>query len=401
MNNNISYKPTVKACYIGIICQAIINNLAAILFIPLSEQFGFSYTQLGALVLVNFAVQVTVALVFGSIVDRFGFRRFIVTAHILAIIGMALFASAVAMPINPYIVLMTGTIIFAAAGGFMELLLSPILNAIPTDEKSSAMSIMHSFYCFGHVGVVLLTTLFLFFFGHDAWPIAALIWLLVPLVNLFIFATCPMANPLPAQQQNSARQVLRQPLFAVLVVTILFAGASEITFSQWTSAYLEEIIGLPKIVGDIAGVSTFAAMMGICRISYGILKRKEYKWLPGHARLMQIGAVLAVASYVIIAMVSNPVLALLACALCGLGVGLLWPGTLSLAVDAFPKAGTWMFAILAAAGSIGAAIGPSVFGVVADNAGLRTGFLLTAVFPVCAALCLGIYYNKRGKFKCS
>ena len=388
MNNNISYKPTVKACCIGIVCQAIINNLAAILFIPLAEQFGLSYTQLGALVLVNFIVQVTVSLVFGSFVDKFGFRRFIVVAHVFAIIGIACFASANIAPINPYVILMTGTIIFAVAGGLMELLLSPILNAIPTDEKSSAMSIMHAFYCFGHLAVVLVTTLFLFFFGRDAWPIIVLLWLLVPLVNLFIFLTCPIADPPPVERQSSAIKVFRQPLFIVLVFTILFAGASEITFAQWTSAYLEEVIGLPKVVGDIAGVSVFAAMMGICRIGYGIIKRKGVQWLPTHARFMQIGTALAITSYVIVAVANNPVLALLACALCGLGVGLLWPGSLSLMVDTFPKAGTWMFAIMAAAGNIGSAVGPSAFGVVADNAGLRTGFLLAVVFPLGAVICL-------------
>jgi len=389
----MSYKTTVKACYLGTICQAIIINLTAILFIPLGYQFGLSYTQLGALVMVNFAVQVSISLIFGSVVDRFGFRRFIVVAHIFAVVGMAWFAATPIVPLNPYFVLMTGTIIFATAGGFMELLLSPILNSIPTDEKSSAMSIMHAFFCFGHLAVALLTTLFLFVFGKDAWPIVTLIWLLIPLVNIFIFATCPMAETLPAKQQSSAKKIFAQPLFIVLVFIIFFAGASEITFSQWTSAYLEEVIGLPKVVGDIAGVSMFAAMMGLCRIGYGIFKKNGTKWLPSQSRLMQIGGAFALVSYFIIAATSNPVLALLACTLCGLGVGLLWPGTLSLAVEAFPKAGTWMFAILAAAGNVGSATGPAVFGSIADNIGLRTGFVLTAVFPVGAVMCLWFYHK--------
>ena len=391
----MSYKTTVKACYLGTVCQAIIINLSAILFIPLGYQFGLSYTQLGALVMVNFFVQVMVSLIFGTIVDRFGFRRFIVAAHVLAVVGMAWFAATPVVPLPPYFVLMTGTIIFATAGGFMELLLSPILNAIPTDEKSSAMSIMHAFFCFGHLAVALLTTLFLFVFGRQAWPVITLIWLLVPLVNIFIFATCPMAEAIPATQQSAAAKIFTRPLFIVLVFTIFFAGASEITFAQWTSAYLEEVIGLPKIVGDIAGVSMFAAMMGLCRFGYGFFKKKGTAWLPSQGRLMQIGAAFALVSYVIMAATSHPVLALLACALCGVGVGLLWPGTLSLAVEAFPKAGTWMFAILAAAGSIGGATGPAGFGVIADNIGLRAGFLLTAAFPIGAVLCLTMYYRQR------
>ena len=391
----MSYKTTVKACYIGTICQAIITNLTAILFIPLGEQFGLSFTQLGILVMVNFTVQVTVSLVFGSIVDRFGFRRFIVAAHILAVIGMAWFASANIMPFEPYLVLLSGTIIFAVAAGFMELLLSPILNSIPTDEKSSAMSIMHAFYCFGFLGVALITTLLLLILGREAWPIITLLWLLVPLANVILFSICPMAKPMPTERQSSAKNVLTRPLFIVLVVTIFFAGSSEITFAQWTSAYLEEVIGLPKVVGDIAGVSMFALMMGVCRIGYGLLKRRNVKWLPGQSVLMQIGSGLALISYVIMAATNNPVLALMACALCGLGVGLLWPGVLSLAVEAFPNAGTWMFAIFAAAGNVGAAVGPSVFGVVADGVGLRAGFLLATVFPVGGVVCLWVYHRLR------
>jgi len=398
-----SYKQTVRACYIGTVCQAIIINLTAILFIPLGYQFGLSYTQLGALVLVNFAVQVSVSLIFGTIVDRFGFRRFILVAHFLAVVGMAWFAATPVVPINPYITLMTGTVIFAVAGGFLELLLSPILNSIPTDEKSSAMSIMHAFFCFGHLVVALLTTLFLLIFGREAWPVVVLVWILVPMVNLFFFAVSPMVTPVGTdtvsdtkdRSLGSARTILRKPLFIVFIFAIMFAGASEITFSQWTSAYLEEVIGLPKVVGDIAGVSMFAAMMGVCRIGYGILRRKGVLWLPSQARLMQMGGLLALASYMLIAATANPMLALLACAICGLGVGLLWPGTLSLAVDAFPTAGTWMFAVLAAAGNIGSAVGPSAFGVIADGVGLRAGFFAMTVLPVGAVICMCLYHRLR------
>ena len=391
----MSYKPTVRACYLGTICQAVIINLTAILFVPLGEQFGLSYTQLGVLVMVNFAIQVAVSLIFGPMVDRFGFRRFIVVAHFAAVIGMGWFAAAGRVPVDPYIVLLTGTMIFAVAGGFLELLLSPILNSVPTDEKSSAMSIMHAFFCFGHVGVALLTTVFLHVFGRDAWPVVLLLWAIVPLVNGILFATCPMAKTLPIEQQSSARKIFRQPLFIVLVFGILFAGASEIAFSQWISAFLEQIIGLPKILGDIAGVGMFAAMMGISRLGYGILKQKGVRWLPQQSRLMLAGSALALGCYVIMAVSTNPVLALVACALCGLGVGLLWPGVLSMSVEAFPMAGTWMFAILAAAGSSGASAGPSLFGVIADIGGLRAGFMVTAAFPLGAMICLALYHKLR------
>ena len=389
----MSYKPTIRACYIGIVCQAVIINLTAILFVPLGEQFGLSYTQLGALVMVNFAVQVAVSLIFGPVVDRFGFRRFIVAAHVAAVVGMVWFAAAGRVPVDPYIVLLSGTMIFAVAGGFLELLLSPILNSVPTDEKSSAMSIMHGFFCVGHIAVALLTTVFLHVAGRDAWPVVLLLWSIVPLVNGFLFARCPMAKTMPPGEQSPAGKVFRQPLFIVLVFAILFAGASEITFSQWTSAFLEQVMELPKILGDIAGVGMFAAMMATSRLGYGLLKRKGARWLPGQSVLMLIGSALAVGCYVIMAFTASPVLALIACALCGLGVGLLWPGVLSLAVDAFPTAGTWMFAILAAAGSSGASGGPSLFGVIADLGGLRAGFGVAAVFPLGAVVCLWLYHR--------
>jgi len=355
------------------------------------QQFHLSYTQLGALVMSNFAIQVAVSLVFGPIVDRFGFRRFIVGAHIAAVVGMAWFAAAGQVPIDPYIVLLSGTIIFAVAGGFLELLLSPILNAIPTDEKSSAMSILHAFFCFGHVAVALLTTVFLFIFGEGSWPFVLLIWGTVPLLNIFMFALCPIAEAIPVSKQSKAKKIARQPLFIVLVCTIFFAGASEIAFSQWASAFLEQVMELPKILGDIAGVAMFAVMMGISRLGYGILKKRGTKWLPAQSQLMLIGSGLALACYILMATTQSPALALIACALCGLGVGLLWPGALSLSVDAFPMAGTWMFAIMAAAGSSGASAGPSLFGVIGDAAGLRVGFLVTAVFPLGGVVCLGLY----------
>jgi len=285
--------------------------------------------------------------------------------------------------------------IFGAAGGFFELLLSPILNAIPTDEKSSAMSIMHAFFCFGHVGVALGTTLFLFIFGRDAWPLVTLMWASIPLVNAIFFATCPLAPTVPIARQSSVKDAIRKPLFFVLIATIAFAGASEITFSQWTSTFMEEAMGLPKIVGDIAGVGMFAVMMGIARIGYGILKQRGTTWLPSQSRLMLLGSALAVASYITVAMTYHPVLGLLACALCGLGVGLLWPGALSLSVEAFPKAGTWMFAIMAAAGNIGSSSGPSIFGVIADYGGLRMGFMLTAAIPLGSVLLMIAYHRLK------
>ena len=397
MNETISYKLTVKACYLGTICQATIVNLTAILFTALAADFNLSYTQLGALVLVNFITQVAVALIFGSIVDRLKFRRFLVGGHITAAIGMAWFAITPLVPFNAYAMLMIGTLTFGVAGGFLELLLSPTLNAIPSDEKSSAMSIMHAFFCFGHAGVAVITTLFLFVFGRDAWPFVMIIWLLIPLTNALLFAKCPIAPTVPEENQTSAKDAIKTPLFILLVIMILFAGASELAFSQWTSAFLEEAMGLPKIIGDTAGVATFALSMAFGRVAYGVLKKRGTAWLPSQSRLMLMGSALAVFSYVIMAVTYNPMLGFLACIMCGIGVSLLWPGTLSLSVKAFPLAGTWMFAIMAAGGNIGASLGPAALGVIADIGGLRMGYLLTAAIPLGAVVCLVVYHGMRRK----
>jgi len=389
----MNYKRTVKACYIGTICQAVIINFTALLFTALGYQFGLSYTQLGALVMVNFATQVSVAIIFGRIVDRLGFRTFLIGAHIAAVVGLAWFAATPLLPFPPYAMLMMGTLVFATAGGFMELLLSATLNAIPTDEKSSEMSIMHACFCFGHVVIAFVTTIFLNNFGREAWPIITLVWATIPLVNVFLFLTSPIAPTVPVAKQSSAKDALRKPLFIVLIFMILFAGGTEITFSQWASAFLEEAMGLPKMLGDIGGVGMFAAMMGISRIGYGILKKKGVSWMPGQSKLMLAGSALAAVSYIVIAVTYNPALGLLACALCGLGVGLLWPGTLSLSVEAFPRAGTWMFAIMAAAGNIGASAGPSIFGVIADYGGLRMGFMVTASIPLVSVVLMLLYHR--------
>ena len=389
----ISYKSTVRACYVGIICLAIVANLTALLFTVLGEQFGLSFTQLGALVMVYFIVQVAVALIFGPIVDRIGFRPFIVGAHILAAVGMAWFAATPVSPLEPYVMMMIGSFIFGIAGGFLELLVSPILNAVPTDEKSSAMSIMHSFYCFGHVAVVFGTTLFLAVFGRESWQIIFLLWLLVPLANAIAYARCPIAEATPVESQSTARDAFKKPLLFILIAMIAFGAASELTVASWASAFMEEAMGLPKVAGDIIGIGTFAIAMGIGRLTYGILKQKDTKWLPQQSHLMVMGSGMAFVSYIFLATTHSPFLGFLACVICGLGVSLLWPGALSLAVEAFPKAGTWIFAILTVGGTFGASAGPSVFGVIADAEGLRTAFMIMAAVPL-LSLAAGLLYHK-------
>ncbi|MCL2664522.1 MAG: MFS transporter [Defluviitaleaceae bacterium] len=388
------YRLTTAACYVAYCSHASIINLMPLLFIPLREQFGFSYTQLGALVLVNFATQLAVDILLSFVVDRWGFRKIAVAGHLLIAAGLITLAMAPVLPFTTYSALVLATLLYSTGGGALEVIISPIINAIPAEDKSSNMSLLHSFYCWGTVAVVLLTTLFLFGFGKEHWPVITALWAILPIANTFIFAACPLAPPVPEDKKTKARSLWSEPVFFVLLLTIMFGGAAEITIMQWTSAYMEVVFEFPKVVGDCAGMCMFAVMMGIGRAGYGILGSKRK--LNLHA-IMIAGASLAVVCYLIVALSPVPLFGLVMCVACGLGVSLLWPGALSLSVDRFPLAGAWMFAIMAAAGDTGASVGPWIAGMVADRDGLRTAILVGTIFPLCALTCLLVLLLKKKK----
>ncbi len=397
-----SYQSTIYACYIGFIIQAAVVNLTPILFIPLRELFGLSYEQLGALILINFVTQVITDLVFSSPVDKYGFRPFIITAQALAVAGFVLFAAAPLLFANPYAGFVLGTVVFSIGGGLLELQLSPIVNAIPTPEKASAMSMLHSFYAWGQVGVVILTTLYVFAFGRTAWQGVVLLWAIVPLINFFIFMRVPLAPSIPEESRQGMRFLIRQPFFYVALLAIAFGAASELNMAQWTSAFMERALNLPKLLGDVAGVSAFGLMLGLGRLIHG-----KFGDRYNINRIMMAGALAAAACYLIVGLSPWPWLSLVACAFTGFAVSLLWPGTLVIAAARYPLAGAWMFAILAASGDIGGSLGPWLVGVVTDQApqlsavaglaaslnltheqmGLRIGMLLGVVIPFVCYLC--------------
>lgn len=400
----ISYRSTIHACYIGFLVQAVVVNLTPILFIPLREAYGLRYEQLGLLVFINFITQVVCDIAFSGMVDKYGFRPFVVAAHALTVAGFALFAaSPVLFPANPYIGFILGTVVFAGSGGLLELLLSPIVNAIPGDEKASAMALLHSFYAWGQMAVILLTTLLLFWLGRSAWPLVMLLWTAPAIFNFFLFLRVPLAPTVPEEHRQGMRMLITKPFFLVAFLAIFAGGAAELSISQWASAFMEKAIQLPKVVGDVAGFSLFAGMLGVGRLLYGMAgKRVRVE------RVMLLGALLAVVCYLVVALAVHPVLSLAACALCGFAVSLLWPGTLVIAAVQYPLAGAWLFAILAAGGDIGASVGPLLVSVVTDHItrlpalagwerfagltaeqiGLRAGILSGALFPLAAFLCL-------------
>lgn len=398
MTTTVSYRSTVWACYVANFVGAIVINLTPILFIPLKLLYDLSYTQFGILLATNYITQFVADIIFSWPIDKFGYRPFVVLAPILTIIGYLVFALApVISPLSPFTWFLIGTILFSATGGLLELLLSAIVNGIPGDQKATMMSVLHSFYAWGQLMVVLLTTLAVWFFGAANWQWIIVAWSILPLFNIIQFALCRLPPPVPEEKRQGAKVLLRCKNFYIIILTIVFAGMAEVSMAMWTSAYLERAMLFPKIIGDVAGMCVFAIMLGIGRLGYGLFGAK---WEI--SRLMAIGSASACLLYLVAALSTNAVVSLIACALCGIAVSLLWPGSVILAGRAFPLAGAWLYAMLAAGGDIGAAVGPALLGVVADTAaslpalqgilefsglnieqfGLRCGMLLGAIFPL-------------------
>jgi fucose permease len=397
-----AYKLTTLSCFTGIFVQAIITNLTAILFIPLMRIYDLSYIHLGTLVAVNFSVQVGSDLVFSGLIDRIGFRRLVLPSCLLAFAGLALFALAPSLfPSNAFGGIIVATILFAASCGLLEVLLSPIVNAIPNADKGPAMSLLHSFYAWGQVATIVVTTLFLFVFGDRSWVIIALIWSAVPLANFFMFLKSPFPDSVPVEHRLNFRDLILQPFCLLAFAAIFFGAASEVVMNQWASAFMEKALLFPKVTGDLLGMCGFAVMLGVGRALYG-----KYGARLQINKVLVWTSLMAVVCYLVVALAPANGLSLAACILCGFAVSLLWPGTLITASERYPLAGAWLFALLAAAGDIGAAAGPWMTGWMVDNAigsslaagmagalqttpeqaALRLGILAAVAFPVVALL---------------
>lgn len=383
------YRHTIYASYIGYITQAIVNNLAPLLFLTFRAEFGLSLGQITLITTLNFLVQLTVDLLSARFADRLGYRSLVVAAHVLSaagLIGLALLPSL----LPPYAGVLISVILYAIGGGLIEVLISPIVEACPTDEKNGAMSLLHSFYCWGQVAVVLLSTAFFAAFGRDAWRLLAVLWALIPLFNVFYFRLVPLYPIVSEGQGMSSRELMGTKLFWLFFMLMVAAGASELAMSQWASAFAESALGVSKALGDLMGPCAFAVLMGSARAYYGTHSTR----LP--LRGMMIGcAALCVGCYLLASLASLPLLGLLGCAFCGLSVGLFWPGTFSIASRKLPRGGTAMFALLALAGDVGCTSGPTLTGLVASAAGgsLQTGLLAAVLFP--AVMLLGLLVLKE------
>lgn len=388
----LGYKSTTVSCYIGYISQAIVNNFSPLLFVMFSTQFDISLTQLSLMIAINFGVQLLTDFVAARLVDRVGYRPFVVAAHFLCAAGLSLM-SVLPYIMPPYIGLLISTVFSAVGGGLIEVIVSPIIEACPSDNKASAMSLLHSFYCWGQMAVVLFSTLVFRFAGMGAWRIMACVWALIPFVNAFLYMFVPI-NALPSEDGHSALlSLFKKKTFVIAFLMMLCAGASELSMSQWASAFAEKGLGVSKAMGDLLGPCMFAVFMGIARVFYGKFGEKI-----ALSRFMAGSSALCIIAYLITVVSPYPLLSLAGCALCGLSVGIMWPGTFSLASSAMPMGGTAMFAMLAFAGDMGCTSGPSLTGRIADALGsdIKAGFAFAAVFPV-MMLILSLVWIRREK----
>lgn len=386
------YEHTIYASYLGYITQAIINNFAPLLFLTFASEYNLTLDKITLITTINFAVQLFVDFISVKIVDQIGYRVCIVAAHILAATGMLGLAVFPSILPNPYAGILLAVVLYACGSGVIEVLISPIVEACPTEKKEAAMSLLHSFYCWGHVGVILLCTLFFNLFGIENWKIMAALWAIIPIVNSVYFSMVPLYPIVSEGEQMPLKNLLSQKVFWLLLVIMVCAGASEQAMSQWASAFAESALNVSKTVGDLAGPCAFAIFMGTARAFYGKFSDR----IP--LMNMMIGsAALCIVCYLVAVFAGSPVMGLIGCAVCGFSVGIFWPGTFSVAALKLPTAGTAMYALMALAGDLGCSSGPTVVGMVANanSNNLKMGLLAAIIFPI--LILTGISILKRKK----
>lgn len=393
LNLNNQYNKTITACFVGYIVQAIINNFVPLLFLTFERTYQIPLSQITLLVTINFGVQLFVDLLSVKLVDKIGYRASMVIAHLCSAAGLVLLTILPEVMSSSFLGILTAVVVYAIGGGLLEVLVSPIVEACPSDHKEKAMSMLHSFYCWGHVGVVALSTLYFYIVGISNWKILAVIWAVIPLANALAFTKVPIAPLLPEGESGlRMKDLLGMKLFWVLFIMMVCAGASEQAVSQWASTFAEQALGITKTLGDLAGPMAFAILMGASRFFYG-----KYGDRIDLDRFMIFSSLLCILSYLGISLIPVPLVSLAACAVCGLSVGIMWPGTFSKASQALRRGGTAMFALLALGGDVGCSGGPTLVGLISSslNDNLKAGILAAIIFPV--LLLTGILLCRRMK----
>ena len=384
------YQKTLIACYLGFITQAITANFAPLLFLTFHRTYQISLGRIAFISTAFFFTQLLVDLFCAKYVDRIGYRRSVIASEVFSASGLIGLAFLPSLLPDPYVGILISVIIYAMGSGLIEVLVSPIVEACPFDNKEATMSLLHSFYCWGAVGTILVSTIFFAVFGIDSWKWLAVLLALIPTVNIYNFATCPIEYLVDENEGMSISALFKTPLFWIAIILMVCSGASELSMAQWASAYAEAALGLSKTMGDLLGPCLFAVSMGISRILYG-----KYGEKVDLSKFMLGSGALCVVCYVLASLFSNPVVGLTGCILCGFSVGIMWPGTLSISSKKFPAGGTAMFALLAMAGDLGGSIGPGIVGRVTQMAGdnIRSGMLVGLIFPVVMVIGL-LFFDK-------
>ena len=380
-----NYNKTKTACYLGFITQAIAANFAPLLFLKFHRDYGISLGNIALISTVFFFTQLLVDLFCAKFVDKIGYRISIVASEVLSAAGLIALAFLPDLLPNAFAGILISVTVYAIGSGLIEVLVSPIVEACPFENKEATMSLLHSFYCWGSVGTIVISTAFFAIFGMNAWKWLTVIWALVPAINIYNFATCPIVPIVEEGKGMGIRQLAKKPLFWVAIILMVCAGASELAMAQWASAYAEAALGLSKTFGDLLGPCLFAVTMGISRVIYGKYgdKIKLTSFMIGSGAL-------CVTCYLMASISANPVMGLIGCIFCGFSVGIMWPGTISISSKTFPTGGTAMFALLAMAGDLGGSIGPAIVGRVTQFAGdnIRVGMRVGLIFPTVLILML-------------
>lgn len=391
----LNYQKTKIACYLGFITQAISANFAPLLFLKFHHDYQISLGNIAWISTCFFFTQLLIDLFCAKFVDRIGYRVCVVASEVCSAAGLIGLAFLPEILPNPLAGILCSVILYAMGSGLIEVLCSPIIEACPFDNKEATMSLLHSFYCWGAVGTILISTIFFLIFGIENWKWLAVLWAIIPIVNIYNFATCPIEYLVDEENGMKVTELFRKPLFWIAICLMICSGASELAMAQWASAYAEAALGLSKTIGDLAGPCMFAVAMGISRVIFG-----KYGERIDLMKFMASSGILCVICYFLTALSSNPILGLIGCIVCGFSVGIMWPGTISISSKEFPMGGTAMFALLAMAGDLGGSIGPGIVGRVTQSAGnnIQVGMGVGIVFPFILLIMLFILYTKK-KFR--
>ena len=389
----VSFQRTINACFAGYVVQAVVNNFVPLLFVMFQDSYQIPLSKITLLITVNFIFQLVIDILSAGFIDKIGYKTSVIIAHFCAAAGLISLTVLPEVFGDPFAGILVSVMIYAVGGGLLEVLLSPIVEACPTANKEKAMSLLHSFYCWGHMGVVLLSTVFFSVFGISNWKVLALIWALIPVINGIVFFTAPIYSLQEEGEKGlSLKELLSKGVFWVMILLMVCSGASEQAVSQWASTFAEQGLGVSKTIGDLAGPMAFAFMMGLSRLFYG-----KYGDRIDLDKFMSGSTVLCLVSYLCISFAPFPVLSLAGCAVCGFSVGILWPGSFSKAAAAIKGGGTAMFAFLALAGDLGCSSGPTLAGFVSSHMGdnLKAGILAAIIFPV--LMLAGIFLSRKMK----